>query len=106
MSLIVNFMDPNKKFSCCNSMQTCSFTKQYSDTYLYVAISANLRLYNSNPGCCRWYITFNGAECSDPDRIEAVTYAGGYSGYNLHRPRVFFGRLSRTQIDRGVQKAS
>ncbi|XP_022101138.1 collagen triple helix repeat-containing protein 1-like [Acanthaster planci] len=72
-------------------VRTCSFTKEYSDTYLYVAISGNLRVAYNNPACCRWYITFNGAECSDPARIEAVTYAGGYSNYNLHRPRVFFG---------------
>ncbi|XP_033627286.1 collagen triple helix repeat-containing protein 1-like [Asterias rubens] len=87
-------------------VRTCSITKQYSDTYLYVAISGNLRVGYTNGACCRWYITFNGNECSDPDRIEAVTYAGGYSSYNLHRPRVFFGyckSLSTGSISVGLR---
>ncbi|XP_071478022.1 collagen triple helix repeat-containing protein 1-like [Diadema antillarum] len=72
-------------------VKTCSFTKEHSDTSLYVAWSGNLRVATNNPACCRWYFTFNSAECSNPNRIEAVTYAGGYSSYNLLRPRVLLG---------------
>lgn len=70
---------------------SCSFTKEHSDTYLYVSMSSNLRLAGSNAACCRWYFTFNNNECSNPAKIEAVVYANGYSSYNLHRPRVFMG---------------
>ncbi|XP_054768081.1 collagen triple helix repeat-containing protein 1-like [Lytechinus pictus] len=71
--------------------KSCSFTKEYSDTALYVSFSGNLRVAGSGTACCRWYFTFNGAECSNPNRIEAVVYASGYNSYNLHRPRVMMG---------------
>ena len=34
-----------------------------------------MRVQCSSGGCCgRWYITFNGAECSGPMTIEGVVY--------------------------------
>lgn len=73
---------------------SCSFTKEYSDTSLYVALSGNLRVAYTNNACGRWFFTFNGNECSNPNRIEAVVYAGGLSNHNLHRPRVVFGHCN------------
>ncbi|XP_072026856.1 collagen triple helix repeat-containing protein 1-like [Amphiura filiformis] len=70
---------------------TCSITKTYSDTYLYVGISSDMRFHGGSSGCCRWYFTFNGAECSNPVKIEAVVYANGYATVNLHRPRMLIG---------------
>lgn len=71
---------------------SCSFTKEYDDTALYVSLSTNMRVAYTNGACCRWYFKFNGNECSNPDRIEAVTYGAGYGvSYNLHRPRVLMG---------------
>ena len=41
--------------------------------------------------CCgRWYITFNGAECSGPMTIEGVVYLFN-SNDNPHRPRQIEG---------------
>ncbi|XP_011679354.2 collagen triple helix repeat-containing protein 1 [Strongylocentrotus purpuratus] len=71
--------------------KSCSFTKEYSDTAIYVSWSGNLRLSGSGTGCCRWYFAFDGVECSNPNKIEAVVYASGYNSYNLHRPRVMMG---------------
>ncbi|XP_072015078.1 collagen triple helix repeat-containing protein 1-like [Amphiura filiformis] len=71
---------------------SCDFTKEYDDTSIYVSMSTNMRVAYTNGACCRWYMKFNGNECSDPDKIEAVTYAAGYGvSYNLHRPRVLVG---------------
>ncbi|XP_072021916.1 collagen triple helix repeat-containing protein 1-like [Amphiura filiformis] len=73
-----------------NSCHTCPITKIYSDTYLYVGISSDMRFYGGS-GCCRWYFTFNGAECSNPVKIEAVVYSNNYATVNLHRPRMLIG---------------
>ncbi|XP_072015070.1 collagen triple helix repeat-containing protein 1-like [Amphiura filiformis] len=73
---------------------TCPITKIYSDTYLYVGISSDMRYKGDadSRGCCRWYFTFNGAECSNPVKIEAVVYANGYNAtVDLHRPRMLIG---------------
>ena len=42
--------------------------------------------------CNRWYLKFNGNECSGPMTIEAVVYNDWSSGNpNLHRHRSFEG---------------
>ena len=59
-------------------------------TSLRVYWSGQLRLYNCDQCCRRWYFTFNGAECSAPAAIDAVVYMRYGTGSrlkNLHRPR-------------------
>ena len=74
-------------------LQSCAFTKEYDGTALYVSMSSNMRVAYTDGACCRWYFKFNGNECSDPAKIEAVTYGAGYGvSYNLHRPRILIGR--------------
>lgn len=71
---------------------SCAFTKEYDGTALYVSMSSNMRVAYTDGACCRWYFKFNGNECSDPAKIEAVTYGAGYGvSYNLHRPRILIG---------------
>ena len=59
-------------------------------TALRVYWAGNLRIYNCNHCCRRWYFTFNGAECSAPAAIDGVVYmAYGTGGKlkSLHCPR-------------------
>ncbi|PIK56850.1 putative collagen triple helix repeat-containing protein 1 [Apostichopus japonicus] len=69
----------------------CVFTKQYSDTALWVYYGGNLRVYGCSGCCKRWYITFNGNECSSPTVIDAVVYQENTNEMNLHRHRSFEG---------------
>ncbi|XP_071824897.1 collagen triple helix repeat-containing protein 1-like [Apostichopus japonicus] len=69
----------------------CVFQKQYSDTALWVYYGGNLRLYACSGCCKRWYITFNGNECSSPTVIDAVVYQANTYYMNLHRHRSFEG---------------
>ncbi|XP_065831074.1 collagen triple helix repeat-containing protein 1-like [Oscarella lobularis] len=56
-------------------IQECVFKKRHSSTALKVAYAANTRVYCLGSSCCgRWYITFNGAECSGPMTIEGVVF--------------------------------
>ena len=70
--------------------QECIFKKASDNTSLRVYWSGQLRIYNCDACCRRWYFTFNGAECSAPAAIDAVvymTYGTGERQKNLHRPR-------------------
>ena len=72
--------------------QECSFNKLYSNTALKVSYQGNIRVYNSNAACNRWYFKFNGNECSGPMTIDSVLYthwSGGVS--NILRPHSFEG---------------
>ncbi|KAJ8043674.1 Collagen triple helix repeat-containing protein 1 [Holothuria leucospilota] len=67
---------------------TCSFTKEYDDTALFVSWSGNLRVAYTNGACGRWYFTFNG-HC---DGLSAGSYTigfhvgncNGYGNYDLY----------------------
>ena len=63
--------------------------KNYTDTALHVYFAGNLRIYNFDNCCSRWYFTFNGAECSSPGPIEGAFYMrfGKGPAQNLHRHR-------------------
>ena len=70
--------------------QECIFKKKSDNTSLRVYWSGQLRIFNCNHCCKRWYFTFNGAECSAPAAIDAVVYMRYGTGSrlkNLHRPR-------------------
>ncbi|XP_066936544.1 collagen triple helix repeat-containing protein 1-like [Clytia hemisphaerica] len=74
-------------------IKTCSFSKSEQSTYLYVQVSSNMRIVNCDACCKRWFITFDGKECT-PVAIDGVVYMykGKGSRYkNLHRPRVIAG---------------
>ena len=59
----------------------------------------DMRLAGSDGSCGRWYFMFNGAECTNPYKIEGVVYTGGYgTSVNLHRPRVVNGVYNCSHI--------
>ena len=40
--------------------QSCQFMKNYTQTALHVYFAGNLRIFNCDDCCSRWYFTFNG----------------------------------------------
>ncbi|CAH3132524.1 unnamed protein product, partial [Porites lobata] len=66
-------------------LQDCQFTKIKDDTALRVTFQGNLYLGGCSHCCKRWFITFNGAECSGPLPIDAVQFIR-HSSQNNHRP--------------------
>jgi len=75
---------------------TCDFMKNYTDTALHVYFAGNLRIYNCDQCCNRWYFTFNGTECSSPGPIEGAIYmqTGRRPLQNLHRHRHIEGHCN------------
>ncbi|XP_071490016.1 collagen triple helix repeat-containing protein 1-like [Diadema antillarum] len=73
------------------AVYSCSFTKNSATSSLYVAFSGCTRLYGCHGCCCRWYFTFNGAECSNPQVIDGTVYMAHYSSADLHRHRTISG---------------
>jgi len=75
----------------------CSFIKKNSNTHLRVVYQGNMRVISAGT-CSRWYITFNGAECSMP--IDTAVYSGG--AWNIIRtatiegycPNIFRGTVN------------
>ncbi|XP_065836120.1 collagen triple helix repeat-containing protein 1-like [Oscarella lobularis] len=71
-------------------IQECVFEKRHSSSALKVTYAATTRVYCSSGSCCgRWYVTFNGAECSGPMAIDGVVFVDIHS--NVHRPRQIEG---------------
>ena len=67
--------------------QECTFQKRDSATALKVAYAGNTRVYCNDWRCCgRWYITFNGKECSAPMAIDGVVLSEK-SGVHRHHHR-------------------
>ena len=65
--------------------QDCSFTKIKDDTALRVVFQGNIYLEGCSSCCKRWFITFNGAECSRPLPIDAMlAIPSGSSGDYRH----------------------
>ncbi|XP_068724626.1 collagen triple helix repeat-containing protein 1-like isoform X2 [Montipora capricornis] len=81
----------------------CEFIKNHTDTALRVFFAGNLRIYNCNYCCSRWYFTFNGAECGVPGPIEGAFYmqTGQNPTKNLHRHRHIEGHCNN--IHKGKQ---
>ena len=66
-------------------LKDCQFTKTKDDTALRVVYQGNFYLQGCNSCCKRWFITFNGAECSGPLPIDAALWISSTSVYS-HRP--------------------
>jgi len=65
-------------------IKDCVFYKRKDDTTLRVVYQGNF--YLACHRCCkRWFITFNGAECSGPLPIEVVWWMASVS-HHSHRP--------------------
>lgn len=48
--------------------------------------------------CCgRWFITFNGEECSDPAPIDGVVHSLNATSVNIHRSSTITGLCSGTR---------
>ena len=71
------------------------FTKNFTETALYVAWTGAFRVHACASCCKRWYFTFNGAECSAPLPIDGVVHLG-VSGktQDPHRVRHIEGHCS------------
>ena len=71
------------------------FTKNFTDTALYVAWTGAFRVHGCASCCKRWYFTFNSAECSAPLPIDGVVHLG-VSGktQDPHRVRHIEGHCS------------
>jgi len=72
----------------------CNFMKNYTDTALHVYFAGNLRIYNCDHCCSRWYFTFNGAECRFPGTIEGAFYMRLGKNHNLYRHRHIEGHCN------------
>jgi len=66
-------------------VKDCQFTKSKDDTALRVVYQGNFYLQGCSSCCKRWFITFNGAECSGPLPIDAALWISSGSVYS-HRP--------------------
>ncbi|XP_072021039.1 collagen triple helix repeat-containing protein 1-like [Amphiura filiformis] len=73
------------------TIASCQIYKESSSTALYAAYSGNTRLHNCHGCCGRWYLTFNNAECSNPQVIDGTVYMANYNSADLYRHRVVQG---------------
>ena len=71
-------------------LQDCQFTKHKDDTALRVVFQGTIYLGDCGSCCKRWFITFNGAECSGPMPIDAALWIRS-NGEDNHRPGVIEG---------------
>ncbi|XP_078371267.1 collagen triple helix repeat-containing protein 1-like isoform X2 [Oculina patagonica] len=66
-------------------IKDCVFNKKKANTTLRVVYQGNFYLNCGN--CCkRWFITFNGAECSGPLPIDVAWYLHSKSVFATHKP--------------------
>ena len=65
-----------------------------TDTTFHVYFAGNLRIYNCDSCCSRWYFPFNGAECSSPGSIDGAFYMRTGRSHNLHRHRHIEGHCN------------
>ena len=71
---MIKFIDMKTDLSYFGLFQDCSFNKLQSDTAIKVSFQGNMRVLGSSSKCNRWFLKFNGNECSGPMTIEAVVY--------------------------------
>ena len=53
-------------------LQECTFNKKRSSTSLLVSVKTIGRLWYCKPCCARWFVTFDGQECSSPAQIDQI----------------------------------
>lgn len=58
---------------------------------MFAQVATNMRIYNCDNCCKRWFITFDGVECS-PVPIDGVLYMQTGKTINFPRPQVILGR--------------
>ncbi|XP_078368044.1 collagen triple helix repeat-containing protein 1-like [Oculina patagonica] len=75
-------------------IKNCEFVKNFTNTALHVYFAGNLRIYNCDDCCSRWYFTFNGAECSSPGSIDGAFFMWHGKNHNLHRHRHIEGHCN------------
>ncbi|XP_065888407.1 uncharacterized protein [Dysidea avara] len=75
----------------------CSFTKKGNDTDIMVSWDGSVRVLHCNECCGRWFITFNGEECSNPAPIDGVVHSFNASIVNIHRYSTITGVCRGTQ---------
>ncbi|XP_078371229.1 collagen triple helix repeat-containing protein 1-like isoform X1 [Oculina patagonica] len=71
-------------------IKDCVFNKKKDDTFLRVVYQGNILVGNCGGCCKRWFISFNGAECSGPLPIDATIWIAN-AGENNHRPGAIEG---------------
>ena len=54
--------------------QDCQFIKIKDNTTLHVVFQGNIYLGGCGSCCKRWFITFNGAECSGPLPVDTAVW--------------------------------
>ena len=79
-----NLESDSYKCPCLCILQDCIFDKRKDDTALRVVYQGNIYL-QGNIRCKRWFITFNGAECSGPLPIDVAWSMVGRS-QESHKP--------------------
>ena len=90
----LTLLDLSRQFSSHFLLQSCQFMKNFTETALHVYFDGNLRIYNCDACCSRWYFTFDGAECSSPASIDGAFYMAKGAGKNLHRHRHIEGHCN------------
>ena len=75
---------PNFERPCLCILQDCVFDKKKDYTALRVVYQGNIYL-SCNDCCKRWFITFNGAECSGPLPIDVVWWMANTNQHS-HKP--------------------
>ncbi|XP_066923446.1 collagen triple helix repeat-containing protein 1-like [Clytia hemisphaerica] len=77
-------------------IQKCNMKKSSAITYLKVIISVNTKVDYCNKCCKRWYVTFNGVECS-PVPIDIIVFLESNANHDAHRPRIITGHCEVSQ---------
>ena len=75
---------------CLCILQDCVFDKRKDDTALRVVYQGNIYLGSCGNCCKRWFITFNGAECSGPLPVDVVWWIAS-SSHHTHKPGTIEG---------------
>jgi len=76
------------------NFDSIEFNKQFYFFLLKVVVSGDIQLTDCDICCKRWYVTFDGKECSAPLPIDGVIYVNRGKAFNLHRPGVIRGHCN------------
>ncbi|XP_078679246.1 collagen triple helix repeat-containing protein 1-like isoform X3 [Branchiostoma floridae x Branchiostoma belcheri] len=62
----------------------CEFNKISPTSALRLTWNGELRIWQTDDACARWFFTFNGAECGNPFPIDGIVYTNN-ANLNIHR---------------------